>query len=638
MGSREYEARRSSSPGSEKAGTTVGESGTRGKSARDSFDAQPSQGSVSQDSVSRDSDPGESSSVGGEAPRESGAVAHPPHPAAPSQPPPQGSRVDARIFASDAGPASAPLASAAAIEQADEIEPHVAITFNAESESSSLKRMSSAPPSRPNIAGRYRLDERLAEGGMGIIYAGWHVTLDQPVAVKVIRKELVNNADAVQRFIEEARALAQLRGPHVAQVLDAGIEDGSPFIVMELLRGKDLRTLLEQQGQVPLQLALQLVREACEAVAEAHAKGIVHRDLKPENLFLSDNENGGSTLKVIDFGISARQGADGRYDSGSLGPGSPEYMAPEQLLPGSLVDHRADIWSLGVVLFELLTGYVPFGGNSQHEICSGVVAGEPPLLRPERPEIPESLEELVLRCLNKSADERFSNALELAAALAAHQSLLERAEAMTLELAQEDSSPAASAPGMRGRRRLALGVAFGGVLGVIAYFVSLHTAGDAPQAGPTRSSLVEKSRDLSRNAPQGPEVVPVTDGPNVLPVLGDELPAAPNALPKAERAGTPVRHRPAPATNTPSDKEIDEELEDIGHHVTPLVTSGARSGEEAVEARYALAASKPQAGPAVKPESKESGKKNAEASSESKPSSRPAAKAPPSTAFPDSYE
>lgn len=614
MGSREYEARRSSSPGSEKAGTTVGESGTRGKSARDSADAKPSQGTGS----------GEV-----EAASESGTVTHTQPSAAPSP----SAGLDARIFASDAAPASAPLSR----DQADDIEPHVAVTFNAEPESGSLKSMGSAPPSRPNIAGRYRLDERLAEGGMGIIYAGWHMALDQPVAVKVIRKELVNNADAVKRFIEEARALAQLRGPHVAQVLDAGIEDGSPFIVMELLRGKDLRTLLEQRGQVPLALAVQLVREACEAVAEAHAKGIVHRDIKPENLFLSDNEKGGSTLKVIDFGISARQGDDGRYDSGPLGPGSPEYMAPEQLLPGSIVDHRADIWSLGVVLFELLTGYVPFGGNSQHEICSGVVAGEPPLLRPGRPEIPESLEELVLRCLNKSADERFSNALELAAALADHQSMLERAEAMPAEGASIQVEPSS---GKRRHQRLALGVALGGLLGVVAYFVLVQATGGGPQAGATRSSLVEQSRDLSKNAPNGPEVVPVTDGPNVQPVLGDEMPSLPHASRAAESVGAPGRHRAAvPATRASdilSDQQIDEELEDIGDEVTPLVTSGARSSEEAVEARYALAASKPQAGSADKAEAKEASSKSAQPPLE--PTLRPEQKAPPSTAFPDTSE
>src|SRR5690606_20173642 len=223
----------------------------------------------------------------------------------------------------------------------DEIEPHVAISFGYEGEG---VPPSSGPISRPNIAGRYRLDTRIAEGGMGIVYAGWHVTLDQPVAIKVIQKDLINNADAVKRFIEEARALAQLRGPHVAQVLDAGIEDGTPFIVMELLKGRDLRTLLEQYGRLAPSRAVQLVREAREAVAEAHAKGIVHRDIKPENLFLSDNAAGSTTLKVIDFGISARKGVDGAYSEQSLGPGSPEYMAPEQLLPGSLVDQRADIW------------------------------------------------------------------------------------------------------------------------------------------------------------------------------------------------------------------------------------------------------------------------------------------------------
>lgn len=479
---------------------------------------------------------------------------------------------------------------------------------------------SSGPISRPNIAGRYRLDTRLAEGGMGIVYAGWHVTLDQPVAIKVIQKDLINNADAVKRFIEEARALAQLRGPHVAQVLDAGIEDGTPFIVMELLKGRDLRTLLGEQPQMSVTLAVQLVREACEAVSEAHAKGIVHRDLKPENLFLAKTENGASVLKVIDFGISARRGADGGYGSHEPGPGSPEYMAPEQLLPGNVIDHRADIWSLGVVLYELLTGSVPFGGDTPQAICSAVVGAQPPSLRRARPEVPAALEAVVLRCLAKSPAARFTDAQELAMALSAFEpppiELLPSMRVSTrpsipplrfpssadleldsLEVAQQQRRSA-------GHWRLGIGVAAGCLLGIAAYFALRVELGNGSVGGQAAAVSLAPGSDTSEEDPlnQGPIVTPV-DAPNVLPILRDEAESTAGHRRAAPRG--PLWPVPAPiapglagpvADEAPgADEALEAELDNVGDAMADLVDDAPPSEEEAVEARYALAASKPKA-------------------------------------------
>ncbi len=493
-----------------------------------------------------------------------------------------------------------PEASGATTDSPEDVEPHVAVTVNSDPVRAAGKRHSSAPPSRPNIAERYRLDERLAEGGMGIVYSAWHVTLDQPVAIKVIRRELINNAEAVQRFIEEARALAQLRGPHVAQVLDAGIADGSPFIVMELLRGRDLRTLLEG-GQIEIEQAIQLVSEACDAVAEAHAKGIVHRDLKPENLFLAESENGGSILKVIDFGISARQGADGIYNHDSAGPGSPEYMAPEQLLPDSTVDHRADIWSLGVVLFELLSGRVPFGGQTQHEVCSGVVAGEPPPLRELRREVSPELEAVVLRCLSKSADERFPDAAELSRALrefelagqseALAAASLPPPDAPVSELALTYPPEPTRTPRVS-RSTLGFALAAGCLVGALAYFGSRHTqrAHSTPPAGVSGDAL---ARDVERpggdDQGEGPVVTPVDGTPAVLPVLGEEATtSAPNARGASSRL--PLGRAPS-ARGERETRRLDKALDNIGEEVSPLVTTAPASEEEVVEARYALAAS-----------------------------------------------
>jgi serine/threonine-protein kinase len=497
---------------------------------------------------------------------------------------------------------------------------------------------------------------------MGIIYSGWHVTLDQPVAVKVIRKELINNADAVQRFIEEARALAQLRGPHVAQVLDAGIEDGSPFIVMELLEGRDLRTLLEEHQQLTPERAVELVREACEAVAEAHAKGIVHRDLKPENLFLVDSEAGEGTLKVIDFGISAR--VDGSYTEQALGPGSPEYMAPEQLLPGKLVDHRADIWSLGIVLFELLAGAVPFTGESAHEICSGVVAGEVPTLKSRNVEISEGLEAIVLRCLSKSADERFHSALELAAALAPYAGLVagrsltppevvERASLADVASVSDDEDLAADLgvslvprqslwSKAKAKSQVGAGLAAGCVLGVVVYAMTQR----ASDEGPAGASSVSGAGESRAAESQLNGHAPTSNGPKVLPVLGEETEvvqqkaqsAARNLLrpvpsPARVGIGEKVPSAAPVALTNPAEQELDSELESIGEELAPLVESNRPSGEQAAEARYALAASSPNA--SEQKEKAAADKKVAadkKAAAESKPVSVP----PPAPVAPDS--
>jgi serine/threonine protein kinase len=513
-------------------------------------------------------------------------------------------------------------------ESTDDIEPHVAISFGLDGEH---VPPSSGPISRSNIAGRYRLDSRLAEGGMGIVYAGWHVTLDQPVAIKVIQKDLINNAEAVKRFIEEARALAQLRGPHVAQVLDAGIEDGTPFIVMELLKGRDLRTLLGE-GQMSVTLAAQLVREACEAVSEAHAKGIVHRDLKPENLYLAETENGSSVLKVIDFGISARQGADGAYDSQGPGPGSPEYMAPEQLLKGNTVDHRADIWSLGIVLYELLTGGVPFTGDSPHAICSAVVAAPPPSLKAARPGVPVALEAVVLRCLHKSPTERFANAQELAQALSAFEpapvELLSpmRATARSFSAAELDVADTL-APAQVGRRlagswRVGAGLLAGCAIGVLMYFVSrTELFSTHASIGPAGAQMLSGDDSASGNpAHQGPIVEPVSDSPNVSPILRDENDPGFRRRPRS--VAGPLLHGTLNSGGMPrgsvADRSIDAELDDVGNAVAGLVAETSVPEEGDVEARYALAASKPK------------GANDAQAELEARPSDRAKPEAGPS--------
>ena len=270
------------------------------------------------------------------------------------------------------------------------------------------------------IGQRFRVDSVIAEGGMGVVYKGWHLVLEHPIAIKVMRAEFASDPEAVTRFLNEARASAQLHGIHMPHVLDMGrIENGPPFMILEYLEGQDLRAVLSRNGPVPLSRAVSYILQACEAVSEVHAHDIVHRDLKPENLFITPAPNGTEILKVIDFGISKRLDSSDRsitIENQSLG--SPQYMAPEQMATPNKVDWRADIWSLGVVLFELLTKSVPFPGDTLHVICVKVMCDEPVSLSSLRPDLPSEIERIVARCLCKEPEDRFSSTRELADALA----------------------------------------------------------------------------------------------------------------------------------------------------------------------------------------------------------------------------
>jgi serine/threonine-protein kinase len=273
------------------------------------------------------------------------------------------------------------------------------------------------------LAGKYRIERLLGVGGMGVVVAARHEQLDQLVAIKFIRDDALDNDEAVERFLREARSAARLKSEHVARVLDVGrLESGAPYMVMEFLEGNDLAHTLTQDGPMAVDLAASLLTQVCEAVAEAHAAGIVHRDLKPENLFLTRTVGGSPKMKVLDFGVSksSRLTDDPRAKLTRTRTmlGSPLYMAPEQMRSSRDVDARGDVWALGVVLFELLTGRSPFEAETMPELCLKIVS-EPPLsLARLRPAVPPALVEIVERCLEKDRNKRYANASELAVALA----------------------------------------------------------------------------------------------------------------------------------------------------------------------------------------------------------------------------
>ncbi|WP_437800574.1 protein kinase domain-containing protein [Sorangium sp. So ce693] len=272
------------------------------------------------------------------------------------------------------------------------------------------------------LAGKYRVEQIVGAGAMGTIVAAWHLELDQRVAMKFLHSVPPDGGDPTERFRREARALARIKSEHVARVLDVGsLEGGMPYMVMEFLEGNDLAHEIRARGPLPVVEAVAYMLQALDAMAEAHAAGIVHRDLKPANLFLSLRPDGDRVIKVLDFGISKSLLGISRdqvalTQTASL-LGSPLYMSPEQVRSARDVDMRADIWSLGVILYEMLTGRTPYDGDSVAQLFHALLYENAAPVAQRRPDVPRELDVVVMHCLAKDRDQRWRNVGDLAAAL-----------------------------------------------------------------------------------------------------------------------------------------------------------------------------------------------------------------------------
>jgi serine/threonine-protein kinase len=272
------------------------------------------------------------------------------------------------------------------------------------------------------IAGKYRIDQILGAGGMGIVVAAHHLSLDDVVAIKFLSAELGNDADAVSRFDREARAAARIKSEHVARVFDVDrLPSGAPYMVMEHLRGLDLAAVIQRGEPLTEERAVAFVLQACAGLGEAHRVGIVHRDVKPSNLFCVERPDRDYTIKVLDFGISKLTMTSDSSKAVITGTGtalgSPAYMSPEQMRSAADVDARTDVWSLGVVLYELLTGKLPFNGSTYPELCLKIASEAPTPPRRYRPLLSPPLEAVILKCLEKDRALRFATMAEVGQAL-----------------------------------------------------------------------------------------------------------------------------------------------------------------------------------------------------------------------------
>jgi len=435
---------------------------------------------------------------------------------------------------------------------------------------------------RVPFAGKYVVERVLGRGGMGIVFEARHVRLGQRVAIKVLGSGLRQHPELVQRFEREARAAGSLTSAHAVRIFDIdATEDGTPFIVMELLAGRDLARVVELEGPQPVARASRWLIEACDAISEAHRLGIVHRDIKPSNLFLTE-ENGRSIVKVLDFGIAKRLSTFEAPITQALAPlGTPHYMSPEQVRCAKNVDARTDIWSLGVTLYEVICGSPPFAHESSSACIAAIAADPVPDPRTLRPELGDELVAVMMKALAKNAADRYQSVPELVAAL---MPFAESDEPATSRPAPSLPAPSRSsipivldvAPAARGpftapvtvsltsvarrqRVRAALGVASAAMLGFAALVVTpkcVSTGNDATASSPVRATNEPAPPPSTALAAPPPTVTaevvaPVAETAEIAIPTPVVAPVVPSAAPPS----APLRAPKRPAGQPEPEKE-----------------------------------------------------------------------------------
>lgn len=374
--------------------------------------------------------------------------------------------------------------------------------------------------------GRYALKYQIGEGGLGRVYAAHDPLLSRLIAIKTLNLEIsADERDSFNTlFLNEARAAGGLSHPHIVTVFDAGVSEQGPYIAMELLRGRDLRQLrLEGWRPTPTQAAL-VIRRVADALAYAHSKGVVHRDIKPANIFMV----GRTQPRVLDFGIARVAHHHDAHGDGDIVGGSPYYMSPEQIRQEP-VDRRTDVFSLGVVLYELLTDLRPFRGSTLSEITTAVLEHEPPLAHEIDPNVPKALSEIAARAMQKNRDDRFSSARSLSRELRHWLEEHPQQEAEAVEAAGPDRRALAWAAG--GVAALALaGAAWWGIA---------HRGAEAPDTV-AATAVSAPAAEVAPAAPPAPAAVAPAPAPEAAPVTPSEASLAASAVPPVEASASAV--------------------------------------------------------------------------------------------------
>ncbi len=343
------------------------------------------------------------------------------------------------------------------------------------------------PTSSVLVAGKYQLVRRIGQGGMGSVWEGRHASLGTRVAIKFIEADYAENAEARSRFDREARAAASIQSKHAIQIFDHGVtEDGKPYIVMEMLSGEPLDKRIQRLGRMSLQDTARVLQQVGRALAQAHEKGIVHRDLKPENIFLVEDEDD-EIAKVLDFGIAKIQGAEGAGLTSSTKTGAvlgtPYYMSPEQARGLRNVDHRTDVWSIGVIAFRAVTGVLPFEGESVGDLLVKICTSPIPVPSLQLPGLPPAFDTWFARALDREPSRRFATIAEATEALAYAAGITVRGRASSL------GAPAYVAPTLQDANPTAPTAALGSQ-GTAAPFTANAIDGRIPTQGGSRGLLL----------------------------------------------------------------------------------------------------------------------------------------------------
>jgi len=404
----------------------------------------------------------------------------------------------------------------------------------------------SSPPTEGSIvAGKFRLEHVIGEGGMGVVYAAVHLDLVKRVAIKIVRGELASRDDLVERMLHEARTAATLRSEHVARVLDVGLmESGAPYIVMEHLDGCDLATHLEETRRMRPDIAVLHVLQACEAIAEAHAAGIVHRDIKPENLFLTKY----GQLKLLDFGIASSESADDKRVVTRSGytMGTPGYMPPEQATGDwDVVGPRSDIWAVGASMVAMLTGERVHEHSCMHKLLQRTASTPVAPIRDRLPGLAPAIAGVIDRALAFEIEDRWESAAQMRAALEV--ALLQGNPTLPAFPVQEEVAPTVRWIPRRVRNakssRLvgAIALSFGILLGS---GIAKHTLARASSAPETTATPVPSASTIAASPASGPATDPA------IVRLSQSVAARPSAAPAttvAQNAQSPMRRHVAPA-------------------------------------------------------------------------------------------